>query len=146
MHTRRKPLLALGGASALIALTGCAPGQPLGPDCPMVDFDVLISVTVETDKELEAVGICDEIACTTDAEIPESSEVSGVYAYEQHDDTSTWNFSVIRWMPQTFGLVAVVDGEEIDLGQHEADIEYHDIVEGADCGSIPEYAPVTVEL
>lgn len=144
MSSLRKPMLALASASALLALSGCSGGL-LQPPCPQVDFDVVIAVTVETDKDVESVGICDEVACTTDDEIPESSEVSDVYAYEDHADDDTWNFSVIRWMPQEFGMVALVDGETVDLGQHDADIEYHDI-QGENCGSIPEYAPVTVEL
>lgn len=136
--------MTLATASALIALTGCESGTP-EPLCPQVDFDVIVAVTVETDKDVEAIGICDEIACSTDEEIPAESAVGDLYMFKQGEE-NIWSFSVIRWMPQEFGLVAIVDGEELDLGTFEADITYHPIKEGEDCGSIPEYAPVTVEL
>ncbi|MGO1875012.1 hypothetical protein [Agrococcus casei] len=144
MLSRRAPFLTLATASTLVALTGCASGTS-EPTCPLVDFDVIVAVTVETDKHVEAIGICDEIACSTDEEIPAASEVGDLYTFKQGEG-STWSFSVIRWMPEEFRLVAIVDGEKIDLGTFEADITYHPIKEGEDCGDIPEYAPITVEV
>lgn len=144
MLSRRAPFMTLATASAFIALTGCASGTP-EPLCPQVDYDVIVAVTVETDKDVEAIGICDEIACSTDEEIPAESAVGDLYMFKQGEE-NIWSFSVIRWMPEQFGLVAIVDGEELDLGTHEADITYHPISEDESCGDIPEYAPVTVEL
>ena len=145
MVSRRAPLLTLATASALVALTGCMSSTPTEPKCPQVDYDVTVEITVVTDKDVEAVGICDEIACSTDDVIPEESEVGDLYMFKSGEE-GTWAFSVIRWMPEQFGLVAIVDGEEVDLGTHEADITYHPISEDQDCGDIPEYAPITVEL
>ena len=127
MLSRRAPFMTLATASALVVLTGCASGTS-EPLCPQVDYDVIVAVTVETDKDVEAIGICDEIACSTDEEIPAESEVSDLYMFKQGEE-NTWSFSVIRWMPEAVRLVAIVDGEKIDLGTHEADITYHPITE-----------------
>ena len=138
--------MTLATASALVALTGCAPGQPLGPPCPMVDFDIVITVNLITDEDVEAVGLCDEIACSTDDDIPEDSRASDVHLREYASEApNTWSFSTIPWVPHEFGVVAIVDGEEVDLGTQKPEITYHEI-DGPHCGSIPEHAPVTIEL
>ncbi|WP_293694531.1 hypothetical protein [uncultured Agrococcus sp.] len=142
MTTRTRPLTAVVAVAATLALAGCVPGQLTEPDCPLVDYDVVISVTIESELEIDDVGICDDDECTTDDDIAEGSDVDSVYP--AHSEGTTWNFSIIRWMPESARFVALVDGEELDLGWHDLEITHTPIVEGEDCGSIPSYEPLTI--
>ena len=136
--------LAIAAATSTLMLAGCAPGQTFGPPCPQVDYDVVLEVTIDSEKTVEGVGICDEIACTTDPDIPAGSDVAGVQVYEPLDE-NTWRFSLIVWMPKVAGFVAIVDGEEVDLGNQQLTISFEPI-HGQHCGEIPSYEPITLQL
>lgn len=136
-------VLATAGAASVMALAGCAPGQMFGGNCPEVDYDVILHVTVESSRDIDDVGICDEIACSTDKEIPAASGVNGIYEYGETD--GTWAFSIINWMPESAGFVAFVDGEEFELGDYDLVYE-EELIAGPYCGSIPAVEPLVVQL
>ena len=145
MLSRRAPFMTLATASAFIALTGCASGTS-EPTCPQVDFDVIVAVTVETDKDVEAIGICDEIACSTDEEIPAASEVGDLYMFKQGEE-NTWSFSVIRWMPEAIQVSSRSLMARSSISEPSRPTSRTTPSRRVrDCGDIPEYAPITVEL
>lgn len=144
MNRRRRTAASLLCAASLFALAGCGYGQPFGPDCPLFDHDVILTVTVLSERTIDDVGICDESACSTDDDIPEGSNALQVHQYHVVGEDE-WSFSVIGWMPEAAGFVAIVDGEEVDLGWHELEqgIEYPF---GERCGSIASYEPLTFKI
>lgn len=127
-------LLAFGTA-------GCATQQV--QTCSEITFEALVNVTIETELDIDDVGICDEFSCSTDAEVDPESHVYGVGATQS--GALTWEFAVMPWTPESAGFVAIMDGEEIDLGEHEIEWSLH-YPEGPDCQGIPVTEPLIIEL
>lgn len=139
---RLRTAVLVTGTASMLALTGCAQGQALGPPCPVFDYDVFIHVDIATELEVYAVGICDEYSCSTDESIDSRSWAGDLS--ERYSD-GVWEWAVTSWMPDTVGFVAIVAGEEIDLGVHDLE-QAIDYPAGPDCGGIPYYERLTLEL
>lgn len=110
--------------------------------CPLVDFVHSLEVTVETDLVIDELGVCDEHSCSTDESLDQNTEVGVVSASQKPD--GTWSLNLRYWMPDTVGFVAVVAGEEIDLGEHDI-VWDSEPVAGEHCGSIPVSRPLTIQ-